>query len=160
MADSLERLGSLVLGLLRGLLARHLSGWQEAWSSAWHEPNRELRSVGLAIGLVITCVLVPANFRDLGLMGGASYLVAVYLAMSNATFFRIARVGRGRYVPLGIGAPLFIHLGVIGSNAIRPLIGDFKEAATAQDFITAAVILAVFGGMTFWFRAWQRGNPY
>ena len=159
MGHALERMGSVGWRLLRGFSSWHLRGWQEAWSSALNEPRPELRVAGLAIGLVITCVLVPANFRDLGLMGGASYLVAVYLAMSKAIFFRIARVRRS-YVPLGIVAPLCIHVGVIGSKAIRPLVGDFKEAAMAQDLITAAVILAVFAGMTLWFRAWQSGNPY
>ena len=159
MDYSLERLGSLVLELLRGLLAWHLRGWQEAWSSAWREPDREFRLLCLVIGMVIACILIPANFRDLGLMGGASYVVAVYLAMSNATFFRITRVGR-RYVPLGIVAPLFIQVGVIGSSAIRPLVGDAKEAAMAQDVVGAVVILSVYAALALWFRLWQSGNPY
>ena len=159
MDYSLERLSSLVLELLRGLLAWHMRNWQAAWISAWHGPRRELRLLGLAIGLAITCVLIPANFRDLGLMGGASYVVAVYLAMSNATFFRITRVGR-RYVPLGIVAPLFIQVGVIGSSAIRPLVGDAKEAAMAQDVVGAVVILSVYAALALWFRLWQSGNPY
>ena len=85
-------------------------------------------------------------------MGGASYVVAVYLAISNATFFRIVRVGRSCYVPLGIVAPLFIQVGVIGSSAIRPLVGDAKEAAMAQDVIGAFVILGVYAAMALWFR--------
>ena len=160
MADSLERLGSLVLGLLRGLLARHLSGWQEAWSSAWHEPNRELRLLWLGIGMVIVCILVPVAFQDLGLMRGSAYAIAVYLAMSNATFFRIARVGRDTDVPLGLVAPISILIGVVGSSAIRPLVGDAKEAAMAHDVIGAFVILGVYAAMALWFRLWQSGNPY
>lgn len=159
MAQALERIGSVGWELLYRFFSWHLRGWREAWSAALNEPRPDLRVTGLVIGLVIICALVPANFRDLGLMGGASYLVAVYLAMSKAIFFRIVRVRRS-YVPLGIVAPLCIHVGVIGSKAIRPLFGDFKDAAMAQDFITAAVILAVFAGMTIWFRAWQSGNPY
>ena len=91
---------------------------------------------------------------------GASYFFSVYLAFSNATFFSIARVGRDRYIPLGAVAPIFILAGVIGSNAIRPLIGDAKDAAMAQDILGALVILAVFAVMTLWFRHWQSGNPY
>ena len=91
-------------------------------------------------------------FDDLGFVRGASYFFAVYLAFSNATFFSIARVEGGRYIPLGAVAPIFILAGVIGSSAIRPLIGDSKDAAMAQDFLGALVILAVFAVMTLWFR--------
>ena len=112
------------------------------------------------MGVLITWFLIPAVFDDLGFVRGASYVFAVYLAFSNATFFSIARVGRDHYVPLGAVAPIFILVGVIGSSAIRPLIGDAKDAAMAQDFIGAIVILGVFAVMTLCFRLWQSGNPY
>ena len=160
MDYSVERLGSLVLGLLRGVLAWHLRGWQEAWSSAWHEPDREFRLLWLGIGMVIVCILVPVTFQDMGLMRGFAYAIAVYLAMSNATFFRIARVGRDTYLPLGLVAPISILIGVVGSSAIRPLVGDAKEAAMAQDVVGAVVILSVYAALALWFRLWQSGNPY
>ena len=160
MGHSFERLILMAMRLLYGFLAWHLRSWQAAWSSAWYEPHTELRLMGLGIGIVITWVLIPTAFDDLGLMRGVSYCVAVYLAFSNATFFRIARVGYGRYVPLGLVAPIFILIGVIGSSAIRPLIGDAKNAALAQDFAGALFILGVFAVMTSLFRLWRSGNPY
>ena len=149
----------MTIGLMRRLLAWHFRSWRESWGSAWHGPHRELRWFGLGIGALITWVLIPAVFDDLGFVRGASYFFAVYLAFSNATFFSIARVGRDSYVPLGAVAPVFILVGVIGSSAIRPLIGDAKDAAMGQDFVGALVILAVFAVMTLLFRQWQSGNP-
>ena len=160
MRDFLERLGSEALRQVGRLLAWHLRSWQEAWGSAWQGPYRDLRFLGLGIGVLITWFLIPAVFDDLGFVRGASYFFAVYLAFPNATFFSIARVEGGRYIPLGAVAPIFILAGVIGSSAIRPLIGDAKDAAMAQDFLGALVILAVFAVMTLWFRHWQSGNPY
>ena len=160
MDSFLRRLGSDALRLLGKLLAWHLRSWQEAWISAWHGPYREHRLLGLSIGVLITGIIVSAVFDDLGLMRGASYFFAVYMAFSNATFFKIARVGHDLYIPLGLVAPIFILIGVIGSSAIRPLIGDAKDAAMAQDFIGALFILGIFVVMTLWFRLWQSGNPY
>ena len=85
--------------LLFRLLAWHLKGWRRAWRSASRQPRRGLRFFGLVIGLTITCILVPMAFDDLGLVRGISYAISVYLAISNATFFRVARVGRKRNVP-------------------------------------------------------------
>ena len=160
MGKSLERLGAEALRFLGRLLGRHLRSWQEAWGSAWRGPYRDLRWLGLGMGILTTWVLIPAVFDDLGFVRGASHFFAVYMAFSNATFFSIARVGRDRYVPLGAVAPIFILAGVIGSSAISPLIGDAKDAAMAQDFLGALVILAVFAVMTLWFRQWRSGNPY
>ncbi len=160
MRDPLERLGSEAFRQVGRLLAWHLRGWGNAWGSAWQGPYRDLRLLGLGMGVLVTWFLIPAVFDDLGFVRGASYFFAVYLAFSNATFFSIARVGRDRYIPLGAVAPIFILAGVIGSSAIRPLIGDAKDAAMAQDFLGALVILAVFAVMTLWFRHWRSGNPY
>ena len=160
MRDFLERLGSEAFRQVGRLLAWHLKGWGIAWGSAWQGPYRDLRLLGLGMGVLITWFLIPAVFDDLGVVRGASYFFAVYVAFSNATFFSIARVGRDRYIPLGAVAPIFILAGVIGSSAIRPLIGDAKDAAMAQDFLGALVILAVFAVMTLWLRHWRSGNPY
>ena len=160
MAYFLWGLGSATFGLLGRLLAWHLRSWREAWGSAWQGPYRETRLLGLVMGILTTWLLIPAVFSDLGFVRGTSYFFAVYLAFSNATFFSIARVGRDHYIPLGAVAPVFILVGVIGSSAIRPLISDAKDAAMAQDFIGALVILVVFAVMTLWFRLWQSGNPY
>ncbi len=159
MGGFLEILRAEALRLLGRLLVWHLRSWQEAWGSAWQGPYRYLRFLGLSMGILMTWVLTTAVFDDLGFIRGASYFFAVYLAFSNATFFNIARVGRDRYIPLGVAAPIFILAGVIGSSAIRPLIGDAKDAALAQDFLGALVILAVFAVMMLWFRHWQSGNP-
>ena len=149
--------GCCALRLLCGTW--HLKGWRRAWRSAWGEPNMGRRFFGLVIGLAIASVLIPVAFDDLGLISGISYSVYVYLAMSNATFFRIARVGRTHRVPLGLVAPIFILVGVIGSTLIRPLLGDAKDAALAHDFIGAAIILGVFLAMALLFKSWQRGTP-
>ena len=159
MGVSLERLGSVAFRLLDRLLAWHFGNWQKAWSSAWHGPYWDLRLLGLGLGLFITWILIPATLDDLELMRGASYLFALYMALSNATFIKIAKVGRDCYLPLGLVAPVFILLGVIGSNAIRPMIGDARDAAMAQDFMGALVILVVFAVMTLRFRLSQSVNP-
>ena len=94
------------------------------------------------------------------MMGGVSYLLAVFGAIANATFFRIVRVGRADYIPLGLVAPIAIVVGLIGSGVVRPLLGEAKDAALAKNSIGAAIILGVFAFMTLWFRRWQSGNPY
>lgn len=160
MSYFLERLGLAAFALLGRFLAWHLRSWREAWGSAWHGPYRELRLLGLGTGVLITWFLIPAVFDDLGFVRGTSYVFAVYLAHSNATFFGVARIQRNRLVPLGAIALIFILFGVIGSSAIRPLIGEAKDAALVQDFIGALVILGVYVVMTLWFRVWQSGNPY
>lgn len=160
MGNALGRLGGEVLELLGRLLAWHLRSWQEAWGAAWRGPYRDRRLLGLCMGILITWFLIPAVFDDMGFVRGASYFFSVYMAFSNATFFSIAKVGRDQYVPLGAVAPIFILVGVIGSSAIRPMLGDANDAAMAQDFLGAVVMLAVFGVMTLWFRKWQSGNPY
>ena len=70
------------------------------------------------------------------------------------------RVRRRIYVPLGLVAPIAILMGVSGSLAIRPMLGDAKNAALAQDFTGAIVILAVFLLMWLVFRRWQSGTLY
>ena len=92
--------------------------------------------------------------------GGISYVVALFGAVSNATFFRIARIGRADYIPLGLVAPIAIFVGVAGSAAIRPLLSDAKNAALAQDLAGALIILAIFGVFSVLFRQWRSGNPY
>lgn len=114
----------------------------------------------LACGLFIAWVLVPTAFREVGLLGGLSYVVAILGAISNATFFRVVKIGRGEYIPLGLVAPTAILIGVIGAKAISPLLGNAKDAAMAQDFIGAAMILGVFLFMRSWLGKWKSGNPY
>ncbi len=70
------------------------------------------------------------------------------------------KLRRKIYVPLGMVAPIAILMGVFGSSAIRPMLGDVKNAALAQDFIGAIVILAVFLIMWLVFRRWQTGTLY
>ena len=81
-------------------------------------------------------------------------------SVSNAMFFRIVRVGRADYIPLGLVAPIAIFVGLAGSKAIRPLHGEAKNAALAEEFVGAVVILAFLGLFALWFRRWQSGNPY
>ena len=102
---------------------------------------------------------MPIAFTELGLVGGVFYLLAVFGAVCNATFFRIVKVGLADYVPLGLVAPISILVGLFASTAIRPLIGDAKNAALAQDLTGALIILGVFVFMTLRFRRWQGGNP-
>ncbi len=96
----------------------------------------------------------------LGPIGGPSYLFCVFLALLNATFFRVAKVRWKVYLPLGLVAPIATLMGVFGASAIRPMLGDAKNAALAQDFIGAIVILAVFLIMWLVFRRWQSGTLY
>ena len=153
-------LGFKGLELLSTLVGRHWSRSLAAWGSALNEPAPALRLLYLVFGLLIAFYLIPPAFRQLGVMGGVSYLTALFGAVSNATFFRVARVGRADYIPLGLVAPIAIFVGLAGSAAVRPLLGDAKNAAVAQDFAGALIILAIFGVFSLWFRQWRSGNPY
>lgn len=125
-----------------------------------NEPAPGLRFLYLVAGLVIAFCLVPHAFGELGVTGGISYLVALFGAVSNATFLRVARIGRADYIPLGLVAPIAIFVGVAGSAAARPLLGDAKNAALAQDFAGALIILAIFGVLSLLFGHWRSGDPY
>lgn len=131
-----------------------------AWESASSEPALGLRLIYLIAGLMMAFYLVPHAFRELGVTGGFFYVGTLFSAISNATFFRVTRVGRAGYIPLGLVAPIAILVGVAGSVAVRPLLGDVKNAALAQDFAGALIILAIFGILSLWFRPWRSGNPY
>ncbi len=80
--------------------------------------------------------------------------------MLDATFFRVAKVRWKVLIPLGLVAPIAILMGVFGASAIRPMLGDAKNTALAQDLIGAVVILAVFLIMWLVFRRWQSGTLY
>ena len=156
-------LGNLALWPLK--LLGKLAAWRwkktrVSWRSAWREQARPLRFLYLVLGLFIANALVPVAFGQLGTVGGLSYLLALLLATLDATFFRAVRVGRIKYVPLGLTAPFLILVGVAASIAIRPLLGDAKNAALAEDFVGAVIILGVFGLLTLWFRRWQSGSLY
>ena len=160
MRDLAVDLGSQGLELLSKLVAWHWSRSWAAWESAMNEPAPALRFLYLVVGLVIAFCLVPHAFRELGVTGGISYVVALFGAVSNATFFRVARVGRADYIPLGLVAPIAIFVGVAGSAAVRPLLGDAKNAALAEDFAGALIILAILGVLSLLFGQWRSGNPY
>ncbi len=147
--------------LLSKLVVWHCRRSSVAWKSASNEPALGLRILYLFVGLVIAFYLVPHAFQELGVTSGISYAVAVFGAVSNATFFRVARIGRTNYIPLGLVAPIAILVGVVGSAGVAsPLLGDAKNAALAQDFAGALIILAIFGILSLWFRQWRSGNPY
>ena len=160
MRDVAANVGHSGMGVLSKLAASRWRKSRAAWVAAWNEPALGLRVVYLVIGLIVAYLLVPYSFRELGVMGGISYLVAVFGAVSNSMFFRIVRVGRAGYIPLGLVAPISIFVGLAGSKAIRPLLGEARNAAFAQDFVGAMVILAIFGFFALWFRRWQSGNPH
>ena len=74
--------------------------------------------------------------------------------------FRVARIGRTCFVPLGLVAPFAIFVGIAGSAAVRPLLGEVKNAALAEDFAGAFIILVIFGILSILFGQWRSGNPY
>ena len=148
------------LKLLGKLLAWRWKETRKAWRGAWREPARPLRFLYLVVGLLIANAIAPVAFSQLGTIGGISYLFAVLMAFLDATFFRAVRVGRFKHVPLGLTAPFLILIGVAASVAIRPLLGDAKNAALAQDFVGSVFILGVFAMLTLWFRRWQSGSLY
>lgn len=160
MRDLAVDLGSTGFGLLAKLAAWYWSRSWAAWKSASNEPALGLRVLYLIVGLVIAFYLVPNAFQELGVTGGISYLVALFGAVSNATFFRVARIGRADYIPLGLLAPIAIFVGVAGSAAVRPLLGDAKNTALAQEFAGALIILTIFGVLPLLFGKWRSGNPY
>ena len=160
MTAMLQLLALWPLKLFGKLVVWRWKKTRAAWRVAWREPARPLRFLYLILVLFIANALVPVAFSQLGTIGGFPYLFAVLLAISSATFFRAVRVGRMRYVPLGLTAPFLILVGVSASLAIRPLLGDAKNAALAEDFIGAAIILGVFALMALWFRRLQSGSLY
>ena len=157
-------IGFKLLEMLSKLMAWRWGKTKEAWISAWNENEsghvRSLKFAYLALGAFAAYVLTPFAFNELGFLGGISYLIALFGAVSNATVFRIVPVGRTEYLPMGIVTPVAALLGVFGSKVIRPFLGDAKEAALAQDFIGALIILAVFVLMTLWFRRLQSGKAF
>ena len=160
MKPLVARIGFKLLEMLSKLMTWRWSKTKEAWIAAWHEPLVGLRFAYMALGAFAAYVLIPFAFNELGFLGGISYLVALFGAISNATVFRIVSVGRTDYLPMGVVTPVAALLGVFGSKVIRPFLGDAKEAALAQDFIGAFVILAVFVFMTLWFRRLQSGKAF
>ena len=156
----MRKLTRKLLRLPGKLLASRWRSTKRSWASAWREPVRGLRFIYLALGLSIAYLLVPFVFDRLGAIGAVSYLVCVIFAMLNATFFRVVRLRRKVYAPLGLVAPVAILLGVYGAAAIRPMLGEAKDSALAQDFAGAVVILAVFLLMWLVFRRWQSGTLY
>ena len=160
MRDVAVNVGHRGLATLGKLAASRWRKSKKAWVAAWHEPALGLRLAYLVIGLFVAYLLVPYSFGELGVMGGISYVIAVFGAVSNAMFFRMVRVGRADYIPLGLVAPIAIFVGLVGSKAIRPLLGEARNAALAEDFVGAVVILAIFVFFALWFRRWQSGNPY
>ena len=160
MTAMLQLLALWPLKLFGKLVAWRRKKSRSAWRVAWREPARPLRFLYLVLGLLIANSLVPVAFSQLGAIGGVSYLFAVLMVLLDATFFRAVRVGRFKYVPLGLTAPFLILVGVSASLTIRPLLGDAKNAALAEDFVGAVIILGVFALMTLWFRRLQSGSLY
>ena len=130
-----------------------------AWRSAWGEPARIIRMVYLAVGVLFSCHLIPDAFQQFGRIGGGSYLLAPYRALSSATLFKAVRVPHG-WIPLGLVAPIFIFLGVAGSDHIKPLIGDAKSALWAHDLVSTMGILLIYWLLSKAFNRWRSGNPY
>lgn len=157
---TLKRVVVAVAGLAMRLVIWWWRRTSIAWVRAWDEPARELRLLYLGVGLLVSWALIPAAFKDMGFTGGVSYFFALFMAMSNATVFRVVKIGRAEYLPLGAIAPIAILVGVVGSRAIRPLLGDAKNVALTGDLAGAAIILSVFLMLTLLFRKWQTGNPY
>ena len=160
MLQLLAKVSLFPLKLFGKLVAWRWKKTRAAWRVAWREPARPPRFLYLVLGLFIANALVPVAFSQLGTIGGFPYLFAVLLAISSATFFRTVKVRRVTYVPLGLTAPFLVLVGVAGFLAVRPLLGDAKNAALAEDFIGAAIILGVFAVMTLWFRRLQSGSLY
>jgi hypothetical protein len=158
MLQLLAKVSLYPLTLLAKLAVWRWKKTRAAWRVAWREPARPLRFLYLVLGLLIANSLVPVAFSQLGAIGGVSYLFAVLMVLLDATFFRAVRVGRMRYVPLGLTAPFLILVGISASIAIRPLLRDAKNAALAEDFVGAVIILGVFALMTLWFRRLQSGS--
>ncbi len=87
-------------------------------------------------------------------------MIATLMAIFDAAFFRTVRIGRFKRAPSALMAPFLILAGVTASFAIRPLLGDAKNAALAQDFVAAVIILGCFALMSLWFRRLQSGRLY
>ncbi len=98
----------------------------------------EFRLLGLGLGLFITWILITAALDAPGLMRGASYLFALYMALSNATFIKIARVGRDRYLPLGLIASVVI-LDRHGAAEELPLMTKYQVGHRILDRVVKAL---------------------
>ncbi len=157
---ALKRISNVLGGIAMWLVTWWWESTSNAWVRAWKEPARGLRLVYLGTGVLLSWYLIPVAFKDMGFTGGVSYLFALFMATSNATVFRVVKIGRAEYIPLGALAPIAIFVGAVGSGAIRPMLGDAKDAALAGNLAGAVIILVVFVMLTFMFRQWQTGNPY
>ena len=160
MRSLLGKLGAKSLELLHRQAASQWRKSQVAWRSEWHAPARSLRLLYLGVGVLIAWRLVPVAFQEVGVLGGISYIGTLFSGFANATFFRSVKIGPGEYVPLGAVGPIAMLIGLVGTNAVKPLVGDAKEAALAQDFVGAIIILGVFFYMRSLFGAWKSGDPY
>ena len=81
-------------------MASHWSKSRAAWESALREPALGLRFLYLGAGLITAFYLVPPAFRELGVMGGISYLVALFGAVSNANVLQGCQSRSSRVRPL------------------------------------------------------------
>lgn len=156
----LKQIGCTVVQLLRPIVRWWWSKTYTYWQNEWNAPSRGLRLIYLFFGLIIALVLIPEAFKSMGIIGGISYLITLFVALSNATFFRMVKINRTNYIPLGLVAPIVIFVGVAGSGAIKSLLGDAGRAARTGDFVGAAIILIVFAIFTLLFNKWKSGNPY
>ena len=106
---SLGALLGLVAGIGRTSLAMAREGDLPAWLAAVHPVHRVPRSAQLAVGLVVTAVVLVADLR--GALGFSSFGVLLYYLVANVAAFTQDRADR-RY-PRGLqvlGAGLCVLL--------------------------------------------------
>ena len=150
----------MALKLLQGVIIWHFENWCMSWNSAFHQPCVGARFIGLAVGLLLTCIIGRHVFESLGIVPGIAYCTAAYLAMSSATFFKIRRVGVDAYVPLGIIIPFVMLLSVVVSVTIRPAIGAAIDTAMARHVVDGLVNAVTFGAVPLCLRILQGEDLY
>ena len=104
-------------------------------------PRDPLRFLYLLLGLVIAHAYRSGRIQPAWHDGWSRVPVRRAHGASGRHVLQSGEGGRFKYVPLGLTAPFLILVGVAASLAIRPLLGDAKNAALAEDFVGAVIIL-------------------
>jgi len=155
LGERLTGIGRLIERALRWVVQWWWSKTRSSWVDAWHEPYLALRLFCLVICFGGLLYFGRQAFV-VSFWTGSSFVIASFLAISNATVFRIA-VFRLRHpeehteniVPLGVAAPLLIFVGVLVSKSLRSVMQEGVVEAIGGNLLAGAIMI---GAMLFLMR--------
>jgi len=112
-----------------------------------------LRVSFLAVAL-IGFWLVGLHAKNTGASILISYIFSSFLAWSWATPFRIVRG-----IPLGVAAPFCIFIGVVLSDALKPVVSEVVKAAIGGELAAAALLLCLVAFLITVANKLKQGQP-